>query len=323
MMKSSLIKLVVFCFIIISVGFLLNRFLDSQMKLLKYEDVSVWNEITKGGIDADIIIIGSSRAATHIDPAILTRFNGKSCYNLGMMGHNFFIENARFQYYLRYNTAPKFIILSLDYESLQRRSDLFNHTQFLPYLQDSIIASATKQYEGFSKYDYKLPLLKYVGEQTLIFSLFKNYFKPELNQPDRKNGFFARDYHWNKEVDKILDTLKPYTVVPDSLSISSFEAFLNQCTSQQIKVAFVHTPTHPLGQQKVINRKEIIALYQTYAQQYKIPFLDYADDSIRLSKQYFMNSTHLNNYGAEVFSNMLAKDFQRLGFFRQKNSLLE
>lgn len=317
-MKSSLIKLVVFCSILLPLVFLLDSFLDRQMKLLKYEDVSVWNEISKGGIDADIVIIGSSRAATHIDPAIITGLSGKSCYNLGMMGHNFFIENARYQYYLEHNRAPQLIILSLDYESLQRRPDLFNHTQFLPYLDDSIIAGATQQYEGLSKFDYKLPLLKYVGEQTLVFSLFKNYLKPGLNQPDRKNGFFARDYKWNEEVDKTLDTLKPYPVCPDSLSIASFKAFLEQCSQQQIKVVFVHTPTHPLGQQKVINRKEIIDLYQNYVQQHQIPFLDYADDTMRNNKLYFMNSTHLNKYGAEVFSKKLFQDLEQLNLVLQK-----
>lgn len=317
-MKRSIIKVVVFLCIVISVAIALNAFLDTQMKQLKYEDVSVWNEIAKGGIDADIVIIGSSRAATHIDPSIISGFSAKSCYNLGMMGHNFFIENARYQYYLKHNKAPQLIILSLDYESLQQRPDLFNHTQFLPYLDDSIIANATKQYEGLSDFDYKLPLLKYVGEQTLVFSLFKNYFKPELNQPDRKNGFFARDYRWNEEVDKTLDTLKPYSVLPDSLSISCFEAFLNQCSQQQIKVVFVHTPTHPLGQQKVVNRIEIIDLYQQYAQQYQIPFLDYADDTMRNNKLYFMNSTHLNKYGAAVFSKKLFQDLQQLNLVPQK-----
>lgn len=317
-MKRSIIKVAVFLCIVISVAISLDAFLDAQMKQLKYEDVSVWNEISKGGIDAEIVIVGSSRAATHIDPSIISGFSAKSCYNLGMMGHNFFIENARYQYYLKHNKKPQLIILSLDYESLQRRPDLFNHTQFLPYLDDSIIAFATRQYEGLSKFDYRLPLLKYVGEQTLVFSLFKNYFKPELNQPDRKSGFFARDYSWNEEVDKTLDTLKPYTVFPDSLSRVSFEAFLNQCNQQHIKIVFVHTPTHPLGQQKVINRKEIIDLYQNYAQQYHIPFLDYADDIMIYNKLYFMNSTHLNKYGAEVFSKKLIQDLHQLSLVSEK-----
>lgn len=307
-MKNSLLKASLFAIIVVFISLSLHYFLDTQMKQLKYEDASVWNQIAKGGIDADIVIIGSSRAATHINPALISKAINQSCFNLGMMGHNYFVENARYFYYLQHNKAPKVIILSLDFESLQRRPDLFNHTQFLAYLDDSIIANATQQYEGFSKYDYKLPLLKYVGEQTLIFSLIKNYFRPQLNKSDRVNGFFARDFIWNSQVDSILDTLKPYVVKPDSLSLTAFEAFLDYSKEQNITVVFVHTPTHPLGQQKVINRKEIIDLYQKYAADFQIPFLDYAADTMCYNKAYFMNSTHLNKFGAEVFTKKLIKD---------------
>lgn len=307
-MKKSIIKVFVFFGIVCAVALMLNSFLDTQMKQLKYEDAAVWNEITNGGIAADILVIGSSRAATHIDPNVISQLSGASCYNLGMMGHNFFIEYARYNYYLKYNKAPQLIILSLDYESLQRRSDLFNHTQFLAYLDDSVIAAATRQYEGFSEYDYKLPLLKYVGEQTLIFTLFRNYFKPKYNRPDRIKGFFARDFRWNKEVDITLDTLKPYFVEPDSLSVIAFESFLEQCGRKGIQVVFVHTPVHPLGQAKVINRNQIIEMYHDFAKGNKYDFLDYAGDTMCNNKEYFMNSTHLNKNGAEVFTKKLVDD---------------
>lgn len=310
-MRRSLIKTLVFSGILLVLIFVCNAFLDAQMKKLNYEDASVWNEIAKGGIDAEVVISGSSRAATHIDPSLISKETGKSCYNLGMMGHNFFIEDARYAFYLEHNKPPKTIILSLDYESLQRRPDLFNPTQFLAYLDDSIIAYATKQYDGFSKYDYQLPLLKYVGEQTLIFSLVRNWLEPSSNKSDRLKGFFARDFRWNAEVDKILDTLKPYMVKPDSISLSAFECFLNECKSQQIQVIFVHTPVHPLGQQKVINRQQIMALYHDYAARFQIPFFDYATDSMCRNKSYFMNSTHLNQYGAAFFTRKLIADLRK------------
>lgn len=310
-MKGSIIKVFVFSIFLVSLMFAFNIFLDAQLKQLKYEDASVWNEISKGGIDADVVIIGSSRAATHIDPMLITKSSSKTCYNLGMMGYDFYFSNARFNYYCQFNKLPKLLIVSLNYDYLQRRADLFNHTQFLSYLDDSIIENATKQYEGFSKYDYRIPLLKYVGEQTLILSLIRNFFKPELNRPDRIMGFFARDYKWSSEVEKNLDTLKPYKVMPDSLSIAAFESFLDYTKAKEIQVVFVHTPTHPLGQEKVINRNEIINLYHKYALQYQIPFLDYAADTMCSNKVYFMNATHLNKFGAKVFTRKLIVDLQQ------------
>ncbi len=312
-MKSSLLKVSVFSVIVLVISLSLHYFLDAQMKQVQYEDLGVWNQIATGGIDAEFVVLGSSRAATHIDPGQISQTCNRSCFNLGMMGHNFFIEHARYKYYLQYNKQPQLIILSLDYESLQRRSDLFNHTQFLPFLDDSIIANATMQYHGLSKYDYTIPLLKYVGERTLIFSLFNNYFFPARNKPDRVNGFLARDLKWNAEVDKVLDTLQPYSVVPDSLSLAALESFLKDNKAKNIKVVFVHSPTHFLGQQKVVNRKDIIALYQKYALQFSIPFFDYAVDSMCSQKSYFLNATHLNKNGAALFTHKLIVDLQREG----------
>ncbi len=312
-LKNSLIKVSLFAGIVLLFSVSLHYFLDAQMKQLRYDDAGVWNQISQGGIDADVLIMGSSRAATHIDPAHISETANKSCFNLGMMGHNFYIENARYYYYLQHNRAPQIIILSLDYESLQRRSDLFNHTQFLAYLNDPAVAQATRAYNGFSKYDYALPLLKYVGERTLIFSLFNNYFFPARNKPDRVNGFLARDLKWNADVDKVLDTLKAYSVSPDSLSLAAFESFLKDAKAKNIKVVFVHSPTHLLGQQKVVNRKEIMALYQKYAWQFSIPFFDYATDSMCSQKSYFLNATHLNKYGAALFTRKLIVDLQREG----------
>lgn len=311
-MKKSMLKVLVFFALLVGMALLLDTFLDRQMKLLRYEDASVWNDISRGGIDAHTIIIGSSRAATHIDPQMIAQATGASCYNLGMMGHNFFIEHARYRYYLQHNSPPKTIILSLDYESLQRRQDLFNHTQFLAYLQDTIIGPATQQYQGFSTYDYKLPLLRYVGEQTLIFSLIKNAINPSRNQPDRHNGFFARNAHWDAQVDKILDTLQPYTVHPDSLSLAAFDSFLQYCRTAHISLIMVHTPTHPLGQAKVRNRAAIIQLYQQYASRYHYPFLDYAADTMCQQRAYFMNATHLNTQGAAIFTQKLITDINHI-----------
>lgn len=313
-MRKALIKTVIFFGLLVLLAYAVGWFLDKQMKQLNYEDASVWNEISRGGIDANVIIIGSSRAATHIDPRIITAQTGLSCYNLGMMGHNFFIENARYQYYLQHNKAPQYIILSLDYESLQKRPDLFNYMQFAAYLNEPIIANACKQYEGFSSFDYHIPVLKYSGEQTLIFSLIKNALWPARNKADRVKGFYARDLYWNDEVDKTLDSLKPYTVVPDSLSIKSFIDFLNYTKAQHIHLAFVHSPVHPLGQAKVLNRNSIIRYYDSIAQAYHIPFIDYANDTMCSIKKYMMNSTHLNAQGAEVFSHKLVQDLINKGW---------
>lgn len=49
----------------------------------KYEG---WNEILKKPIDADMLIMGNSRALVQYDPAILDSILDVNCYNLGING---------------------------------------------------------------------------------------------------------------------------------------------------------------------------------------------------------------------------------------------
>lgn len=307
-MRAFHIRLLVFAVLVAIAAWILDRILDARMKALRYDDASVWNEIYTGKAAADILICGSSRAATHINTSMIEKATGCSAYNLGMMGHNFILEDARYKIYRQHNQKPKVVLFSLDYESLQMRPDLFNHTQFIAWLKDSIIAEATRHYEGYSDWDYRLPLLRYVGEQELIFRMIGDWRHPERNRPDRVKGFYGRDFVWTKEVDRTLDTLKPYIVHPDSLSLERFQKFIEACKEEGILLIFVHTPVHPKGQEKVVNRTDMIALYQRYAAAYSIPFIDYANDSLSRDQTLFMNSTHLNATGAAIFTQRLIQD---------------
>lgn len=310
-MRAFHLRLVLFATLIAFAALILDDTLDKRMKMMRYDDASVWNDIYAGRASANILICGSSRAATHIDATMIEKASGCATYNLGMMGHNFILEDARYRIYRQHNRKPKLIIFSLDYESLQMRPDLFHHTQFIAWLQDSLLAEATGHYEGYSRWDYCLPLLRYAGEQELILQLIKDWMHPERNRPDRVKGFYGRNISWSKETDYTLDTLQAYTVHPDTLSLLRFRRFIESCKAENIALVFVHTPVHPRGQEKVRNRKEIMRLYQQFSTDYTIPFVDYASDSISCRQALFMNSTHLNATGAAVFTRRLIQDLMR------------
>ena len=45
-------------------------------------------------------------------------------------------------------------------------------------------------------------------------------------------------------------------------------------------------------------------------------YLDYSTDSMCQDTTYFLNSSHLNKKGAEIFSAKLVRDIDSLGFFK-------
>ena len=52
--------------------------------------------------------------------------------------------------------------------------------------------------------------------------------------------------------------------------------------------------------------------YQSFADKYDFPVLNYTYDSLSYDTDYFYNATHLNKKGAEIFTSQLAMDLREL-----------
>ena len=136
-MKKFIKNLVLFIAPIIILAFPLDYYISKKLadsNSFAYGHSYIWKDIYNGNLNADILIYGSSRASTQINPQLFGDKLGESCYNLGLEGHNFWLSEFRHQEILKHNKKPKHIILSLDTFSLEKRPDLFNYEQFLPYM---------------------------------------------------------------------------------------------------------------------------------------------------------------------------------------------
>ena len=190
-MRNFIKKVTGFVFILFFVAFIIDIFISNKLKNTpgKSGEIGVWEDVFGGNLKSDIAIYGSSRAWTHIDPKIINDSVGMSAYNFGVDGHNFWLQYLRHKEYLKNNIAPKQIILSVDAFSLGKRKELYNYQQFLPYmLWNKNIFTFTSSYDGFSLFDYFIPLLRYSGETTILNSLLENV-KSENN---RINGYRAQ-----------------------------------------------------------------------------------------------------------------------------------
>ena len=305
-MKKFLIKILCFFGPLILLAFPLDVFISSNLKKSnKYaeKEYPTWNAILDGKVDSDILIFGSSRAWVHIDPTIICDSLKLTTYNLGIDGHNFWLQYLRYQQVLKHNRRPKLIILSLDYFTLKKNKDLYNSGQFLPYmLWNNEIKQATLSYNGFESLDYEIPLIRYYGKYDALEIAFR-FFSGHLSNPiTRVKGYEGRNEKWNSDFDKAKLTMKNLEVKLDAPTIKLFEQFINECKANNIKLVFVYTPEYIEGQKFVKNRGQIMGLYKKFSKDYQIPFYDYSNDSISYQKKYFYNASHLNKYGSELFT---------------------
>ncbi|MFZ4464325.1 MAG: hypothetical protein ACOYN5_10785 [Bacteroidales bacterium] len=289
--------------------YIISKYL-AESKNYAVGELNVWNDIYTGNINSDLVIYGSSRAWVHINPKIIEDSLQISSYNLGIEGHNFWLQYFRHKELLKFNKKPAHIIMSLDIFTLQKRCDLYNYQQFLPFLLlNNDIYQYTSSYIGFSTFDYYIPLCRYFLESGALKAAFRSMIDCKI-VPSRIRGYMGMEKNWTNDLDRAKSKVDYYEVKLDSSTVNLFEKFINECSNNNIKITLVFSPEYIEGQFFVKNRKEIISKYQHFANKYSLQFIDYSKDTMCMQKQFFYNSEHLNKKGSEIFTNKLIKDIR-------------
>jgi hypothetical protein len=314
-MKMLFAKLIIFLIPIILLALPLDLFLSKNLK--KSNSCSgeflVWNDIFDSNVKADIAIYGSSKAWVNFNPKIMEDSLECNAYNLGIDGHNFWLQYLRHKELIKYNSKPKYIILSLDIFCLEKRQDLYNLDQFLPYMLFNYdIYKYTSSYQGFSDLCYCIPLMRYIGRREALFDAILSSIRLSPSLPMRSKGYRGIEFVWNNDFAKAKSRMKNYEVKIDSASEKLFNDFLTECRTDNMKVILVYSPEYKEFQSFVKNRNQILDLYTEYSKKFNIPFLDYSYDEMCKEKKYFYNSTHLNKMGSEIFTFRLVSDLKKL-----------
>jgi len=314
-MRLFVVKTLYFFIPIICITFLLDKTMSYFLKQKKEYpgEFEVWNDIYNSTINCDLAVYGSSRAWVHINPKILSDSLNQSVYNFGVDGHNFWIQYLRHLEFIKYNKAPKTILVSLDMFSLQKRTELYQLEQFLPYmLWNKNIRMYTRSFIGFNLLEYYIPFLRYSGKSNSIKSIIELFIYKQSVQNYRNLGYLGMDLKWNSDLETAKSNSDFYKVEIDSGSVLLFNKFILDCKREGINIILVYTPEYIEGQNFVLNRREVFNLFESFSRKHAINFFDYSQDSICFNKKYFYNSSHLNAYGSMVFSKKLAHDLKKL-----------
>jgi hypothetical protein len=316
-MRKFVKKILLFLSPLILGAYFLDVFISKTLKKsVSYgrKEFPTWNLLLKGQLNSEIVIYGSSRACLQIDPVMITDSLHVTAYNLGINGHNFWLQYLRHQLLLKNGSQPKLIIHAVDVATLEKRKDLYNAEQFLPYmLNNDVIQNATINYLGYSFIDYKIPLVRYLGKPDAFAAVIRTLANPQGSSVTGKiKGYEPQDISWNEDFDKAIRKMKFYEAILDTPTINLFELYLKECNTKKIKLIFVYTPEYIDGQNFIKNRDKIIAIYKILGKKYNIPFYDYSDDSISVIKKYYYNSMHLNKTGAEIFTNEIIEKLKAI-----------
>lgn len=293
-MKSLLIKYIVLFFgIILIIDVLGGIFFKRNFHNITFGFYGKINNSLKS--DSDLIILGSSRAMHHYNPEILSKTMNLSCYNSGFGGYGLFLNYAVLSERIKIK-IPKVVILDLSPNTMIIGENSYSKLdKLLPYYDKYPSFNEIVQLNSkFSKLEVLSNL--YIHNSTLY-----DFIKNQLNDSKNKNAFDPLNGQLNKKY------FKPFFLQDveyfDKNKILYLNKIINLCKKNNIKLIGVVSPTYL----KFDRNNRIINELKSIFHNENLVFFDYSNYSkLYQDPKYFIDQLHMNELGAEKFSEELA-----------------
>ncbi len=314
-MKAFILRAVLFFSLVFILASAVDWLFCKTILRSKFSAYGVWGDlIDKRVPNIDMAIMGSSRAWTMFNPKTLEDSLGGVVYNYGVDGYAFHMQHLFFRQLMRLNYQPKYILNELDIQTLHIRKDLCNPEHFLGVLPQPHVRDYTSWYKGFDLYERYLPLIRWSGRSMALNIIQKILSRTEAEQDgyDRYHGYLSNSDEWHADADQEFQ-VEPLVQHWHKPTVALFQDYIRECAEKKIKLIWVLPPMYKELHRITQNQEVIFGHYRRLAKENHILLLDYTNDTLSNSKQYFYNAGHLNTRGAELFSKHLASDLKAAG----------
>ena len=227
---------------------------------------------------------------------------GLSYYNAGRDGCSIFYHYAVLKSVLKRYT-PKIIILDIsrDFEKSQASYDRLSI--LLPYYKNHpemrTIIEMKSPYEKFKLVSKIYPY------NSLLFSIIAGNSALNKNRYTENDGYVPLTKIWNGKLSVINE---PVNYKVDSTKIVIYESFIEDCLKAGVRLYVVSSPD--FVKYNYQEKSNIVA--EQYAKKHNIRFLNYSNKEVFLNNsKYFADGSHLNDYGAKIFSRLIIDDIEK------------
>lgn len=309
-MKKYLLNTLLFTILCLIFAFALDTILSFRLRQNQNRMFANWNQIYNDTTNYDLVINGSSRAWVQYNPFIIDSILHINSYNLGIDGSPINRQIIKYQKYCDLHKMPKYLIQNIDFVTMGFGYG-YERVQFFPYFFfDQELIIEIDEYENFSLMEKYVPCYRYLGYTDVITKALFNKL-PCFGSIEK--GYEGQVANWDGT-----ELAKTTTIecACDTDAVRIFIDFLSEVTLNGTKVIFVYAPIYHEVREKMINEQQMFEMYDTIAQRFNIPILDYNDISMCYDTIYFHNGTHLNKLGAELFTTKLAHDIDSLGLLK-------
>ena len=315
-MKKFVIHTIAFTAVILVLAIIADTMISKGLRQTERGHFYTMNALMNQKMNADVVILGNSRATGSYNTYIIDSILDVNSRNLGISAQPFGVSYLRWQLYHRNNINPKLLIVNIDFRDLRMVTRGCEKEQYYPYMKDTLVKPYLDLY-GFTWAEKHVPMYRYRGDYKLMAIGFcellhirhdqkGNYYKGYTNENTKWDG---RNLQNMLRRGKIKGQCEPQAV-------QLLERFLQETRSENIPVVFVYAPLYKRLKDN-LEEEQTRAAYQDLSQRYDIPLLDFSEIDFCSDSSYFMNGHHVNKKGAHRFSEKLAVAIDSLGLLQQ------
>ena len=252
-----------------------------------YHNYTVFNRV-----NADIIILGSSRALHHYVPSIIEDSLGLSCYNCAYDNQGIINMYGRYKM-IAGRKKPQYVICEIlpSLDIYKDVDDIKYLSSFKPFSENQDLTKIIKDYSLLEYIKTKSYLYRY---NTFVFQILKDYVT--AGRQYDSHGYAPTIGTMNYEP-------KPYQEKIgeiDTFKVKYIHKLIDDTQKDGVKLIFSASPLY-----RAVNDKSF-GIIKDICKKKKVPFVSlYTFAPINQKKEYFKDPTHLNKEGAENFTKKL------------------
>lgn len=253
------------------------------------------------------MFIGSSRAEMHFNPKVFDSICHTNSFNFGISGASVKLSYLLLKTYCLQNTKPKYILLNLDYFSLDKDSEkVANFPRFFPYINNPLLRNSLNQIDyRFSSF-YINPLHSIPYSQ---FDFISNSIHGWLKIPGKYDSLMYKGYQTSISQNfNDNKTLSPNFLIITKHNKDYIDSLISYTTKQNITVIAVTSPIFQDSLNNSFPNKKTLGLeLNKILKKQNIPYYNYTDSAICLNKNLFSDNIHLNRKGSNILSVQLSQ----------------
>lgn len=273
------------------------------------------NALMNQTMNADVVILGNSRAIRSYNTTVLDTILNVDSRNLGVSGQPFGVSYLGWQLYTRRNKYPKLLIINIDYAELTIVYNGFEKEQYYPYICDTLVKPYLDLY-GFTWLEKNCPMYRYRGDYKLMsIGLLETFNIHHDAKGDYVKGYSNPNEKWHGHM--LTELKKKGTIYgwTDAQAVGLLDEVLQTAEKEGFPVLFVYAPIFK-GLKDIVDEKASMEIFYGLAEKYGIHVLDFSDMEFYSDTDYFIDASHVNELGARLFSIELAHAIDSLGLLK-------